>query len=252
MQAVILAGGRGERLRPLTDARPKGMVEVAGRPILAYQIAWLRRYGVEEIVIACGYLAAVIQDYFGDGSKYGVRIQYALEREPLGRGGGFRFGMQLLTGDGPVVGTNGDIVTNLDLSDLLRRHHESGALATDVLVALRSPYGIVDVDERGCVTGFREKPLLPYWLNGGIYVFERAIVGLLPERGDHEDTTFPQLAAERRLFGYQTRAFWRPADTVKDVTELQQALAGIALDRFFAEGRVKPDGSLGSDNSGRG
>jgi NDP-sugar pyrophosphorylase family protein len=236
MRAIILAGGKGERLRPLTNERPKGMVEVAGRPILAYQIAWLRHYGVSDIVISCGYLADVIQRYFGDGSPHGVRIRYAIETEPLGRGGGFRYAMALLEGSGPIIGTNGDIVTNLDLASVVKRHQDAGVLATDVLVPLRSPYGIVDLDAEGYVTGFKEKPLLPHWLNAGIYVFDPGIRDLLPERGDHEDTTFPRLAAGRRMLGYQTRAFWRPADTVKDVTELNQALAERSLDEFLAQG----------------
>ncbi len=234
MHAIILAGGKGERLRPLTDDRPKGMVEVCGRPILEYQIAWLKLHSVTDVVISCGYLARVIQEHFGDGEASGVRIRYAVEPEPLGRGGGFRYALQMIETQEPVVGTNGDIVTNLDLGAVVRRHAEAGAMATDVLVPLQSPYGIVDLDEQEWITGFREKPALPYWLNAGIYVFDPAIGDLLPERGDHEDTTFPRLANERRLLGYRSRAFWRPADTVKDVTELNQALAGRDLDAFLA------------------
>jgi NDP-sugar pyrophosphorylase family protein len=236
MRAIILAGGKGERLRPLTNERPKGMVEVAERPILAYQIAWLRHYGVTELVISCGYLAEVIQRFFGDGSAHGVSIRYAIETEPLGRGGGFRYAMGMIEGSEPIVGTNGDIVTNLDLAAVVKRHQDAGVLATDVLVPLRSPYGIVDLDGEGFITGFREKPLLPHWLNAGIYIFDPRIRDLLPEKGDHEDTTFPNLAAARRMLGYQTRAFWRPADTVKDVTELNQALSGRSLDAFLTEG----------------
>ena len=237
MRAIILAGGKGERLRPLTNERPKGMVEVAERPILDYQIAWLRHYGVTELVISCGYLAEVIRRYFGDGSAHGVSIRYAIETEPLGRGGGFRYAMGMLEGSDPIIGTNGDIVTNLDLAAVIKRHRDAGVLATDVLVPLRSPYGIVDLDGEGFVTGFREKPLLPHWLNAGIYVFDPRIRDLMPERGDHEDTTFPKLAAARRMLGYQTHAFWRPADTVKDVTELNQALSGRSLEAFLAEGQ---------------
>lgn len=233
MRAIILAGGKGERLRPLTNDRPKGMVEVARRPILGYQIAWLRRYGVTDVTISCGYLAGVIEHHFGDGRAFGVRISYAIEEEPLGRGGGFRLAMGDDPGSEPIIGTNGDIVTNLDLAAVVRRHQAAGVIATDVLVPLQSPYGIADLDERGRISGFREKPMLPYWLNGGIYVFEPQIRGLLPEVGDHEDTTFPRLAQEGQLLGYRTRAYWRPADTVKDVTELDRDLAGRDLDEFL-------------------
>lgn len=235
MQAIILAGGKGERLRPLTDDRPKGMVEVAGRPILSYQMAWLRHYGVDRVLIACGYLAPVIQQFFGDGREQGMAIDYAVEQEPLGRGGAFRQALAQLRPTEPVIGTNGDIITNLNLDRVLEQHRRSGATATDVLAPLRSPYGIVDLDERGFVRGFREKPELPYWLNAGIYVFDPDILSLLPERGDHEDTTFPRLAAEGRLLGYRSRAFWRPADTMKDVTELNRALSGRDLQAFFED-----------------
>jgi NDP-sugar pyrophosphorylase family protein len=233
VHAIILAGGRGERLRPLTDDRPKGMVEIAGRPILAHQIAWLRFHGIDDITISCGYLADVIQAFFGDGSAFDVRIRYAIEREPLGRGGGFRYALGMIETADPVVGTNGDIITNLNLTNVIERHRSAGVVATDVLVPMSSPYGVVDIDDDDRVVGFREKPELPYWLNAGIYVFDPSIRERLPERGDHEDTTFPALAAERRLLGFRSRAFWRAADTAKDVGELNKALAEQAMDRFF-------------------
>ncbi len=234
MHAVILAGGKGERLRPLTDHRPKGMVEVCGRPILAYQVAWLKYHGIEEITISCGYLAGVIQDYFEDGDRFGVTVHYAVEEEPLGRGGGLRRAMSTFETDEPIVGTNGDNITNLNLRELIDTHRRAGALVTDVLTPLQSPYGIVELDGDNRIAAFREKPELPYWLNAGIYVFDPSICDLLPERGDHEDTTFPALVARRQLFGYPTHAFWRTADTVKDLTELERQLAGVELESFFA------------------
>jgi NDP-sugar pyrophosphorylase family protein len=237
VHAVILAGGKGERLRPLTDHRPKGMVEVCGRPILAYQLAWLKFHGVEAITISCGYRAGVIQDYFGNGSHLGLQITYAVEEEPLGRGGGFRLAMSTFKTDEPVVGCNGDNITNVNLRDLVAAHRQSGAMATAVLTPLQSPYGIVDLDRENRVVAFREKPELPYWLNAGIYVFDPSVRDLLPERGDHEDTTFPALVAQRQLLGYPTHAFWRTADTVKDLTELERDLAGVELESFFAATR---------------
>src|SRR6266567_485839 len=220
-----LIGQIDERL-VLTSDRPKCMVEICGRPILSYQLAWLRHHGIEGVTISCGYLAGVIQDCFGDGSQLGLRLQYAIEPEPLGRGGGFRYAMDTFTTDEPVIGMNGDNITNLDLSDLVERHRLSGATATDVLTPLHSPYGIVDLAGDNFITGYRERPELPFWLNAGIYVFDPAMRELLPERGDHEDSTFPRLAAERRLLGYPTHAFWRTADTAKDVTELERELTG--------------------------
>jgi NDP-sugar pyrophosphorylase family protein len=234
--AIILAGGKGERLRPLTDTRPKAMVEVAGRPILAYQLAWLAHYGVRDVTISCGYLAGSIQERFGDGSSLGLRINYAIEPEPLGRGGGLRFAMQGLETSEPIVATNGDNICNLNLNDMAGRHKSAAATATVALAPLQSPYGLAEIGEDGFITGFREKPQLPYWLNAGIYVFDPAIRALLPERGDHEDSTFPQLAAQRKLLGYKIPGFWRTADTVKDVTELNRELEGRELKEFLQSG----------------
>jgi len=234
MHAIILAGGRGERLRPLTSDRPKCMVEICGRPILAYQIAWLRHHGVEDVTISCGYLANVIQSFLSDGSDFGVRVTYAIESQPLGRGGGFRYAMGFVHTSEPIIGMNGDIITNLDLRAVVEQHLAASALATGVLAPLKSPYGIVDLSADGRIIGFREKPELPYWLNAGIYVFDPSIRDLLPKKGDHEETTFPRLAADNQLLGYQSRAYWRPADTVKDVTELERELQSIDFRTFFS------------------
>jgi NDP-sugar pyrophosphorylase family protein len=228
MQAIILAGGKGERLRPFTNDRPKPMVEVLGYPILGYQMQWLQTQGVDEVVISCGYRHEVIQSYFGDGEKYGLRLSYAVEHEPLGRGGGLKkaFGQlsQPANNDDIVIGTNGDVITNLNLAPAIESHRARGGLCTIVLTPFLSPYGIVEVDEENHVLGFREKPELPYWINGGIYILSRAIYDYLPDQGDHEDTTFPRLAQERRLHAYPSRAFWRSVDTVKDLSEVTKEL----------------------------
>jgi len=232
MQAVILAGGKGERLRPFTQDRPKAMVEIRGVPLLEYQLRWLRREGVDRAVIACGYRHEVIQEYFGDGARVGVALEYAVEAEPLGRGGGLKHGLgRLQLGpDEPCVATNGDVITDLRLADAVAVHRRAGLPATVVVVPFVSPYGIVEVDGEGRVAGFREKPQLPYWINAGIYILTAQVAPLLPDRGDHEDTTFPQLSAQRRLGAYRARAFWRGVDTVKDLSEVAEAIErGLVL-----------------------
>lgn len=227
MRAIILAGGKGERLRPYTDDRPKPMVEVKGYPILSYQLSWLQRCGVDEIVISCGYLHHVIPAYFGDGSTYGLDIKYAVEETALGRGGGIKAASAYLdaahAGE-PVVVTNGDILTDLDLQAMAKAHRERNVLATIYLAPLYSPYGVVNVNPEGYVVEFREKPELPYWINGGVYVLSPAVYPHLPDKGDIEDTTFPQLAAERQLGSYPTRAYWRAVDTAKDLSEISREL----------------------------
>jgi len=218
--ALIIAGGEGERLRPLTSDRPKPMILVADKPILEYQIRWLASEGVSDVILLCGYKAEVIQEHFGDGSRFGLRVHYSLEQEPLGRGGALKLGARLLPPkEEMALALNGDILTNQPLAPLLRYHRRKGATATVMLTRLRSPYGIARRDRTGHIVAFEEKPLLPHWLNAGVYVLAADFFHRLPERGDHETTTFPELATEGKLFGYRSRAYWRSIDTIKDLTE---------------------------------
>ncbi len=229
MYALIIAGGEGERLRPYTSDRPKPMVEVAGKPILEYQVDWLRSGGVTDIVVACGYRHEVIQEYFQEGRRWDVRIGYSVEDEPLGRGGALKLAYRQVPPDEPfVIGTNGDNLNTQPLAPMLRQHRQTGAVATLLLVQLRSPYGIVQ--QRGKrILGFREKPLLPHWLSAGVYVLGREFFAMLPEKGDHEDSVFPRLAAEGRLYGFRSRSFWKAIDTVKDLSEAERQLRELAL-----------------------
>ncbi|MDR5684267.1 MAG: nucleotidyltransferase family protein [Armatimonadota bacterium] len=233
MQAIILAGGKGERLRPFTEDRPKPMVEILGIPILGYQIQWLRAQDVTDIIIACGYRHEVIQDYFDDGRKWGVRIRYSIERDPLGRGGALKQAMAYVD-DSVCLATNGDVITNVRIRSLMTQHRESGDAITIVLSPFISPYGIVDVGDDNKITGFHEKPELPYWINAGVYAINRDVRDLLPDQGDHETTTFPQLAEERRLGAFRSRAYWRGVDTIKDLSEVTKDLEQRLLSAFMA------------------
>lgn len=230
MHAIVLAGGKGERLRPYTEDRPKPMVEVLGIPIVGYHLQWLRAQGVTDVVIACGFRHDVIEGYFGAGEQWDLRIRYAVEETPLGRGGALRRAMAMLPHAADMcAATNGDILTNVPLRSVVAAHRASANVATVVLTPLVSPYGIVEA-EGDRVTGFREKPELPYWINAGIYVLSREIEPMLPERGDHEESTFPQLAAARRLGAYHSRAYWRAVDTIKDLSEVARDVEQGALD----------------------
>lgn len=235
MQAIILAGGKGERLRPFTQDRPKCMVEVLGVPLLGYQLEWLSAQGVTDVIISCGYRHEVIEQYFGSGEKWGVRLQYSVESQPLGRGGALKLAFQILAlGEDLCLATNGDVVTNVRLKPLIQAHRQNGCLATVVLAPFISPYGIVEVDAEDRVVAFHEKPELPYWMNAGIYVLSREVEPLLPDQGDHEDSTFPRLAQERRLGAYKSRAYWRSVDTVKDISEVSKELEKRLMTSFLA------------------
>ena len=231
LYALVLAGGRGERLRPHTDDRPKPMVEAQGKPILWYHLAWLQENGVTHVVVLGGYRLEVIREYFGDGKGVGLDIQYIGEEHPLGRGGAFRQGLHALPPELELaIATNGDVVTNQALEPLLALQHANPkALATVMLTPLISPYGIVRVDAQSRISAFEEKPALPHWINAGVYVLSRDLEPLLPEIGDHETTTFPQLAEEGRLLGFCSHAFWRSIDTAKDLAELETNIDQLSL-----------------------
>jgi NDP-sugar pyrophosphorylase family protein len=231
MYALILAGGKGERLRPLTDSVPKPMVPVRDKPILLHQIEWLKQVGVTDVVFLVGYRWQTIQDYFKDGREFGIHARYSVEDSPLGRGGAIRQGFaQVPEEEDSVLVLNGDIVTAEIPNAVLdcyrqKKTADSSHLATIMVVPMVSPYGLVDTDGQDDVVGFREKVELPYWINAGIYVFDRRIAPQLPELGDHETSTFPQLAQAGKISAFKSRAFWRSVDSFKDLREAEEYLS---------------------------
>ncbi|MBE4738147.1 nucleotidyltransferase family protein [Streptomyces caniscabiei] len=229
VQAVVLAGGQGSRLRPYTDDRPKPMVEIpgTGTPIIGHQLTWLAEEGVTDVVVSCGHLADVLQKWL-DSADLPVRVTTVVETEPLGRGGGLKYAAAHLPHpDQPWYATNGDIWTRFSLRDMADFHTERDALATLALARPRIPWGAVKTDGFGRVTDFIEAPPTTYEINAGVYVFSPEFTDLLPARGDHERTTFPRLARERRLAGFPLPqgAYWRAIDTAKDLTEAAKELA---------------------------
>lgn len=224
--AIILAGGKGERLRPYTNDRPKPMVEIDGQPILAYALKQLKAAGVEEVVFACSYQWEILQKHVGSGERYGIRAKYSVEEKPLGRGGGIKQAMKMLEGFEDTMVINGDNLWLLNVGELMSKHQARGAIATIVVVPLKSPYGIVEFNDEDEVLGFKEKPILPHWINAGIYVFNKSIEPLLPDEGDHEVETFPKLPIEK-FSVYQSTDYWRGVDTVKDLTEAEREVAEI-------------------------
>jgi NDP-sugar pyrophosphorylase family protein len=230
MYALILAGGKGERLRPLTDTLPKPMVPLHGKPILQHQVEWLSGVGVTDVVFLVGYRWEIVKDHFGDGGKFGIRAHYSVEDCPLGRGGAIRQGFdQVPEEEESVMVLNGDIVTDETPQAVVERYRrklseDPSHLATIMVVPMVSPYGLVDTDDSDTVVGFREKVELPYWINAGIYIFDRRIVAELPALGDHEIEAFPRLAQEGKISTLKSRAFWRSVDSFKDLREAEEHL----------------------------
>lgn len=224
MEAIILAGGRAERLGAAAGGGPKALVPVGGRPLAAYQVALLREVGVTRVIVSC---ASGQEDVLeSELSGLGVAIVTAPEPVPLGRGGGLRFAARAREEDGDVFALNGDELVDLDLRALLASHRDREAAATITVVPLRSALGVVDLDDGDMVTGFREAAALPYWASCGVYVLGEEALRRLPDRGDHERTTFPELAAEGRLAAFRHEGVWLTVNTPKDLRAADEYVTG--------------------------
>ena len=215
MEALILAGGKATRLGDAARGRPKALVPVSGRPLAGYQVSQLAGAGVQRIIISC---ASGKEQLFADTlSGLGAEVVPVGEAEPLGRGGAIRFAAAARSEPGPLYVLNGDELQDVDLAALLAAHRERRAAATIVVAPLVSQFGVVDLDAADYVTGFHEAPRLPYWVNAGVYVLDEEALARLPERGDHERSTFPELAGEGKLAAYRHDGLWITVNTPKDL-----------------------------------
>ena len=226
MQALILVGGRGTRLRPLTKETPKPVVELVDRPFLGYMIDWLAGHGVEEVILACGYLPDAIREVLGDGEPGGPRLTYVVEPEPLGTAGAIRFAADRIKGR--FLALNGDSLTDLNLTELVGFHETSAARATLGLYRVDDPsaFGLVLHDEHGQVTEFLEKPepgsaaaaraaaIEVAEINAGMYVLEPEVLDMIPagRRVSIEREIFPRLAGEG-LFARALDGYWEDIGT---------------------------------------
>ena len=223
MKALILAGGMGKRLRPLTDDKPKPMIPISNKPILEWQIMWLKSHNIGEVVLCTGYMSENITEYFGDGEKFGVSIEYSKEEEPLGTGGALMQSESLLKEHSNFIVMNGDIMSNIDPNSLILNLTD-GLIGTIAVVALRSPFGEIEIKEDGRISRFTEKPILnDHWINAGIYCFSNKIFNYLSSVGSLESDVFPLLAQENKLSAIkQNNVKWRSIDSHKDIEESQK------------------------------
>lgn len=222
MQAVILVGGEGTRLRPLTSGTPKPIVTLVDRPFMGYMLQWLARHGVTDVVMCCGFLATKVRDVLGDGSQWGVTLRFAQEPEPRGTAGALKFAEDLL--QDRFLMLNGDVLTDVDLGAQIAQHEATGATATLGLVAVDDPsaYGLVLCREDAGVEGFLEKPrpeqldgIDAYLISAGIYVLERSILDLIqPDRKVSIETEIWPLLVADGLYGYAAQdAYWMDIGT---------------------------------------
>ncbi|MDV3292729.1 MAG: nucleotidyltransferase family protein [Nitrososphaerales archaeon] len=227
MKAVVLSGGQGLRLRPLTEDMPKMMVNVSGRPIAEHQLDWLIGTGALDcLVFACGYKWERIKEHFGSSYK-GVKVEYSVEEETLGTGGAIKKAMSQYGTDEEFIALNGDVITDLPLKRLAEAHRSNGDIAATMLVVpYKSRFGVVRIDKLKVVRGFEEKPAFPdVWINGGVYYLNaRKCLKYLPDVGDIERESFPKMVSHGELMSYPYYGEWYFIDSVKDIKEVEVSL----------------------------
>jgi mannose-1-phosphate guanylyltransferase len=249
MRAVVLVGGEGTRLRPLTSSIPKPAITLVDRPFLAYMLEWLASAGVDDVVLACGFLPTKLERALGDGSRFGVRLTYIAEPEPRGTGGAVRYADEQLEGGlgERFLVLNGDVLTDIDLRAQIALHERSGAPGTIALVPVEDPsaYGLVRIDDDGHVLGFLEKPtpeeIDTDLISAGAYVLERSVLDLIDANRavSIEREVWPVLA-ERGLRGFADReAYWLDIGTPE---RYLQGTADILSGRVRTEAGARLDG----------
>ena len=214
MQALILAGGEGTRLRPLTSRMPKPVVPLVDRPFITFMLEWLRGHGVDDVILSCGFMADGMRQVLGDGSELGLRVRYLEEPKPLGTGGALKFAEELLAERFFML--NGDVLTDIDLTAQLEHHERVGARATLALIPVEDPsaYGLVRRNDDSSVREFVEKPgpdqIDTNLVNAGAYILDRDVLDEMAPAGTNisiEREVFPKLVG-RGLFGYEASGYW--------------------------------------------
>jgi mannose-1-phosphate guanylyltransferase len=213
LQAVILVGGEGTRLRPLTSTVPKPVVPLVDRPFISFMLEWLRQHGIEDVIMSCGFLATSVRNVLGDGSSVGIKLKFVEEPDPRGTAGALKYASPLL--DERFVMLNGDVLTDIDLTQQIAQHEDTGAKATLALVPVADPtaYGLVHLEEDRSVRDFVEKPssdaIDTNLISAGAYVLEREILDLVaPERNVSIEREVWPLLIGKGLYGFPSESYW--------------------------------------------
>ncbi|MBT8243210.1 MAG: nucleotidyltransferase family protein [Nitrosopumilus sp.] len=220
MKAIILAGGRGKRLRPITDYVPKPLVPIKNIPIIEWQIKYLKKYGIKEVIICTGYKQEMIEDYL-DSKRMKIKIVYSIEKTPLGTAGAIKKAGKIIK-DNSFVVINGDVITNINLKKLLQTKNSIAS------VELRTKFGILETKEDK-ITKFKEKKeISDLWMNAGVYHLQKNILKDLPKKGDIEKTIFPKYAKNGLLNIVKFKnAKWYSIDSFKDIEECSKNVEKI-------------------------
>lgn len=248
MKAVVMAGGSGSRLRPLTIQRPKPMIPVVNKPVMSHILDLLKRHGITEVVITVQYLADLIQDYFGNGSSLGMRIHYSVEETPLGTAGSVKNAQEFL--DDTFLVISGDALTNFNLTDLVAYHKQAKTLATLAVYNISNPveYGVININSKGQVTRFQEKPsrgsVMSDHVNTGIYVLEPDVLEYIPSNApfDFANDLFPALHDKGySLYGYIASGYWCDVGNIAEymratANALEGKVDGLDLGHYLGDG----------------
>ena len=212
MKAIILAGGRGKRLRPVTDYVPKPLIPIKNIPIIEWQIKYLKKFGISEVIICSGYKTEMIENYLSN-KKLGIKITFSVENTPLGTGGAIKKAGKKINEKSFIV-INGDIITNIDLKKLLKKENSIAA------IQLKTKFGILQVTDDKIIKFDEKKEIENLWMNAGIYHLKKNTLKDLPNKGDIEKTLFPNYAKKEKLFTLKFRnTKWYSIDSFKDMEE---------------------------------
>jgi NDP-sugar pyrophosphorylase family protein len=212
LKAIILAGGRGKRLRPITDYVPKPLIPIKNIPIIEWQIKYLKKFGVSEVIICSGYKTEMIENYLNN-KKLGIKISFSVEDIPLGTGGAIKKAGKKINEKSFIV-INGDIITNIDLKKLLKKENSIAS------IQLKTKFGILQTDDDKIIKFDEKKEIENLWMNAGIYHLKKNTLKDLPDKGDIEKTLFPNYAKKGKLSTLKFRnTKWYSIDSFKDIEE---------------------------------
>ena len=220
MKAIILAGGRGKRLRPITDYVPKPLIPIKNIPIIEWQIKYLKKFGISEIIVCSGYKTKMIENYLNN-KKLGIKLTFSIEDKPLGTGGAIKKAGKKIK-DKSFLVINGDIITNIDLKKIMEKENSIAS------IQLKTKFGILQTNEDKITKFDEKKEISDLWMNAGIYHLNKEIIKELPVVGDIEKTVFPKFAKKEKLFTIKFRnSEWYSIDSFKDMEDSSEVIEKI-------------------------
>ena len=227
MKAIILAGGRGKRLRPITDKIPKPLIPINNKPLIERTIKYLKKYGITEIIISSGYKSNLIEKFLRKNKNFGCEIIFSIEKTPLGTGGAIKKALKHVKDESFVV-LNGDIVTNIDLKKILKK---SNTIAAN---ELKTKFGTMNIKNNKILKFNEKKDVTDVWMNPGIYHLSKNIEKLIPKKGSLEGLVFPKMAKNKTLETVKFKnALWFSIDSHKDIEECSKEIKSKRYSKYF-------------------